>query len=163
MILTNLAALAAATTADQRAGAHRRPARPAAAAPANATLGDIRMHLFYQETGRLSPDISPPHEFSGWNTIIGAGSAEEYANDLMVVAEVRSRGEQNVNRPLTITARAGRRLLGQRSDASILTSENGRAYFPLYLKDVGCAGTIRVDVTLGREHRSETLALNCGE
>lgn len=142
-------------------------ARPAAAqpgaTPANATLGDIRMHLFYQGTGRLSPDISPPNDFTGWNTVIGEGSAEESATDLLVVVEVRANGEHAVQRPLVVTARAGRRVLGTRRFASTLTSSAGRAYLPLWLKDVGCAGTIRVDVSFGRERRTESLALNCGE
>ena len=133
-------------------------------APAPAvTLGDIRMHLLYQETGRLSPDISPPNEFIGWNTVIGEGSAEESASDMVVVAELRTQGEQAFERPLTITVRSGRRVLGQRRFNSMLTSDQGRVYLPLWLKDVGCAGLIRVEVTFGRERKSETLALNCGE
>jgi hypothetical protein len=131
--------------------------------PANAELGEIRMHLFYEESGQLSPDISPPNEFIGWNTIIGEGSAAESANDLLVVVEVRSRGQQNVNRPVTVTARAGRRVLAQRRFASPLTSEAGRSYLPLWLKDVGCAGTISVDVSFAGTRRNERLALNCGE
>ena len=133
-----------------------------AAAPV-VTIGDIRMHLFYQETGRLSPDISQANGFAGWNVIIGGGGAEEAANDLVVVVELRTQGEQSIQRPLTITARAGRRLLGQRRIDSILTSDQGRVYLPLWLKDVGCAGSIRVEVSFGRERKAETLALNCGE
>jgi hypothetical protein len=122
------------------------------------------MHLFYQETGRLSPDITnPAGGFAGWNVIIGEGSAEEAANDLVVVVELRTQGEQSIQRPLTITARAGRRLLGQRRINSMLTSNQGRVYLPLWLKDVGCAGSIRVEVSFGRERKTETLALNCGE
>jgi hypothetical protein len=147
-MLTALAAVAAAATQ--------------AAAPA-ATIGDIRMHLFYQETGRLSPDISPPSEFVGWNTIIGEGSAEESAEDLLIVAELRTLGEQSLRGPLTITARAGRRLLAQRRFDSILTSEQGRVFLPLWLKEVGCAGEIRVEVSYGRQRKGEALALNCGE
>jgi hypothetical protein len=138
-------------------------AAASATQPANAELGEIRMHLFYEETGRLSPDISPPNAFTAWNTVIGEGSAEERANDLVVVVEVRARGEQNVNRPITITARSGRRVLGQRRFATTLTSNAGRAYLPLWLKDVSCAGTIRVDVSFGNTRRSESLELNCGE
>ncbi len=147
-MLTALAAIAAAATQG--------------AAPA-ATLGDLRMHLFYQETGRLSPDISPPHEFVGWNTIIAGGSAEESADDLLVAVEVRAQGEQFIERPLTITARAGRRVLAQRRFNSMRTSPGGRVYLPLWLKDVGCAGVIRVEVTFGRERKSESLNLPCGE
>jgi hypothetical protein len=136
-----------------------------AAQPAAATLGDIRMHLFYQETGRLSPDISPPNDFTGWNTVIGEGSAEEAADDLLVVAEVRTTGEQNVETPLRIVARGGpgNRVLAQRSWTGLLTSTQGRAYLPLYVPGASCAGEIRVTVTLGRATRSETLTLACGE
>ncbi|HEX9963625.1 MAG TPA: hypothetical protein VGB04_01425 [Allosphingosinicella sp.] len=48
-------------------------------------------HLFYENTGRLSKDISPPVEFTGWNTVIGEGSAEDAADDLLVTVEVRGR------------------------------------------------------------------------
>jgi hypothetical protein len=147
-MLTALAAIAAAAAQ--------------AAAPA-ASLGDIRMHLFYQETGRLSPDISPPNEFVGHNTIIGEGSAEESAHDLVVVVEVRTQGQQNVERPLIVTARAGRRVLAQRRFNGLLTSEQGRVYLPLWIKDAGCAGQIRVEVSFGRERKSESLDLPCGE
>lgn len=53
------------------------------------TVGAFRMQLFYEDSGRLSKDISPPVEFTGWNTIIGEGSAEEAASDLLVTVEVR--------------------------------------------------------------------------
>ena len=133
--------------------------------PAAATLGDIRMHLFYQETGRLSPDISPPASFTGWNTGIGEGDAEEAANDLVVVIEVRSNGEEFIETPLRVVARGGEgnRVLGERRWETMLTSNAGRAYLPLYLRDVGCAGEIRVTVTFGSANRSETLSLECGE
>ena len=137
----------------------------AAAQPAAGTLGDIRMHLFYQETGRLSPDISPPATFTGWNTGIGEGDAEEAADDLVVVVEVRADGHQFIETPLRVVARGGEgnRVLAERRWDSVLTSEAGRAYLPLYLRDVGCAGEIRVTATFGSANRSETLTLDCGE
>ena len=138
----------------------------AAAQPAAAgTLGEIRMHLFYQETGRLSPDISPPASFAGFNIGIGEGDAEERADDLLVVVELRSTGEQFIETPLRVVARGGEGngVLGERRWESVGTGENGRAYLPLYLRDVGCAGEIRVTATFGSTNRSETLALECGE
>lgn len=136
-----------------------------AAQPAAGTLGDIRMHLFYQETGRLSPDISPPASFVGWNVAIGEGDAEEAANDLLVVVEVRANGQQFVETPVRVVARGseGNRALGERRWDSVLTSDAGRAYLPFYLRDVGCAGEITVTVTFGSTSRSERLALECGE
>ena len=137
----------------------------AAAQPAAGTLGDIRMHLFYQETGRLSPDISPPAAFTGWNTGIGEGDAEEAADDLLVVVEIRADGEQFIETPLHVVARGGEgnRILAERRWDSVLTSSAGRTYLPLYVRSAGCAGTIRVTATFGRASQSETLTLDCGE
>lgn len=134
-------------------------AQPHAPSPARAPseLGDIRMHLFYHATGQLSPDVSPPDGESGWNTTIRA-------DDLVVVAEVRTTGEQFIERPLRIVARGRHnRILGQRLFRAILTSDAGRAYLPLWLNDVTCEGDIHVTVTYGRQSRSETMALHCGE
>lgn len=135
-----------------------------AVAPAPVELGDIRMHLFYEETGRLSDDVSPPRNFAAWNTPIGGGEAEEPANGLLVVAEIRTDGQQNVRTPLRVTARNERgRLLADSRFIEMLTSEAGRAYFPLWLRDAGCAGIITVTATLGSQSKTESLTLHCGE
>lgn len=128
-----------------------------APAPVAAELGNIRMHLFYRDSGALSEDISPPNQFAGWNTLFSA-------DDMVVVAELRTTGEQYVGQPLRIIARGrNNRILGQRTYRSTLTSSEGRAFLPLYLSDAACAGTIRVIVTFGRQSRTETLTLECGE
>ena len=125
--------------------------------PAAATLGNIRMHLFYRDRGELSEDISPPNQFAGWNTLFEA-------DDMIVVAELLTTGQQNIDRPLSIVARGrNNRVLAQRTYRSILTSSEGRAYLPLYLNDVACAGDVQVTVTFGRQSRAETLTLECGE
>jgi hypothetical protein len=125
---------------------------------APAELGDIRMHLFWHATGQLSADITQPNDFAGWNTTI-------HADDLVIVAELRTTGEQFFDRPaLRIVARGDHgRILGQRSFRGILTSEAGRAYLPLWINDVTFAGDIQVTVTYGAQTRSETVALHCGE
>jgi len=125
---------------------------------APAELGDIRMFLLWHATGQLSEDVSPPSNFAGWNTTTRA-------DDLLITAEVRTNGEQFFDRPeLRIVARGARgRILGQRSFRGILTSDAGRAYLPLWLNDVTCAGDIQVTVTYGRQTRTETIALHCGE
>lgn len=126
-------------------------------APVAAELGNIRMHLFYRGSGELSENIAPPAQFAGWNTLFEA-------DDMVVVAELRTTGQQNIDRPLRIVARGqGNRVLGQRSYRSILTSSEGRAYLPLYLNDVACAGNVQVTVTFGRQIRTETLTFECGE
>ena len=139
-----------------------------AAAPSSRAphIGQIRMHLFLEESGRLSPDIAPPHEFIGWNTIIGEGSAGEAANDLLILVEAKGTGgKENIALPLSIVARGrGGKVIGQRRfKDSLLTSADGRVWKSLWLQDVGCAGIIRVTATLGRSIKSTSIALDCGE
>ncbi len=136
----------------------------APSAPPAPTVAAIRMQLFYEETGRLSRDISPPAEFTGWNTVIGEGSAEESANDLLVTVAVRGPAGENLAQPLTIVARNARgKILAQRRFSDLLTSGQGRTWKAVWLADVGCAGRIEVTATIGRSTRKSAISLDCGE
>jgi hypothetical protein len=129
-----------------------------------ATLSDIRLHLFYEGTGRLSPDLTQNPDFAGWNVVIGKGSAEEPANDLLVVAELRSSGEQFVETPLKIVVTDGTgKNLASREFPALLIPAGGRVYMPVWLANAGCAGEIKVNAQFGEQRRSEVLELHCGE
>lgn len=135
----------------------------AAPAPAGATeIGRIRAHLVYENSGMLSPDILTQQDFAGWNTIIGEGSAEEPANDLLVLVElVRDDGSRA---PLRIVVRDGRgRTVAQRTIAGPFLFEEASVWKPLLVQDVGCAGTVRITATVGRSTRSASVDLDCGE
>ena len=136
----------------------------AAASQATPTLTDIRMHLFYEATGRLSPDLTQQTDFAGWNVIIGEGSAEEPANDLLVVAELKTSDEEFVRTPLRIfVTDAKGKTLASREYRTFLIPKGGRAYLPVWVKNAGCAGTVKVNVRFGNQRRLETLELECGE
>ncbi len=137
-------------------------AAPTPAAPA-PRVGAFRMQLFYENSGRLSKDISPPVEFTGWNTIIGEGSAEEAASDLLVSVEVRGPPGELIEQPLTLVVRAKGKVLAQRRFDSLLTNVQGRTWKALWLNDVGCAGRIEVTATIGKSMRKSALSLDCGE
>lgn len=136
----------------------------AQAAPPAPAIGAFRMHLFYENSGRLSKDVSPPVDFTGWNTIIGEGSAEEPANDLLVTVEVRGAPGDSIEQPLTLVARGAKgKILAQRRFDGLLTTLQGRTYKALWLNDVGCAGRIEVTATIGRSTRKSAISLDCGE
>jgi hypothetical protein len=135
-------------------------APPASPAP---SVGAIRMQLYYENTGRLSRDIAPPADFTGWNTVIGEGSAEEAANDLLVTVEVRGAAGENIVQPLTVVARSGRKVIAQRRFGNLLTTAQGRTWKALWLPDVGCAGPIEVTATIGRSTKKSAISLDCGE
>ncbi len=130
-----------------------------------ADLGTLRAHLFYTGTGRLSKDILSDKTFQGWNTIIGEGSAEEPANDLVVTAELRSRkGKENVDTPVEIVVRGrGDRVLARRRFTGALTSAQGRTVLPVFVPDVGCAGALNITATFGKQRKTARVELNCGE
>lgn len=138
----------------------------AAAPPAPAPrIGHIRLQLYYEETGRLSPDIAPPAEFSAWNTLIGEGSAEENARDILVSVEVLGRGgEENIALPLDIVARGrGGRVLARRHLTNLETSHQGRVWNVLWLSDATCAGPIEIVATIGRSTGRTRIGMDCGE
>ncbi|HEU0099785.1 MAG TPA: hypothetical protein VFQ67_13555 [Allosphingosinicella sp.] len=135
----------------------------APAAPPAPGIGAFRMHLFYENSGRLSKDISPPVKFTGWNTVIGEGSAEEAANDLLVTVEVKGPPGEAIEQPLILVARAKGKVLAQRRFDSLLTNVQGRTYKALWLSDVGCAGRIEIVATIGRSTRKTAISLDCGE
>lgn len=135
-----------------------------AAAAHPVKLTDIRMHLFYEASGRLSPDLTQQPEFVGRNVITGEGSAEEPASDLLVVAELRTADEEFVKTPLKIVVTNGKgKVIATRSYRTFLIPKGGHVYLPVWLRDAGCIGGVKVDVQFGRQHRTETLGLQCGE
>ena len=138
---------------------------PTGVAAQSATLGRLEVRLWYEETGRLSDSIAPPAAFYGWNTIIGEGSALEIANDALFTVEVLSGGQQaNVALPLTLTVTNNDgRVLGRRTIANILTSDDGRSVQALWVNDVGCAGSLTFSAMIGSVRRSTEVILDCGE
>ena len=135
-----------------------------AAAAQPIKLSDVRMHLFYEASGRLSPDLTREKDFAGWNVIIGAGSAEEPANDLLVVAELQSAAEEHTETPLRMSVTDGKgKVLASRRFDSILITGKGSAYLPLWVRNAGCAGKLTVNVQFGSQRRSEVLEFHCGE
>ena len=152
----------------------------ALAAPAQAAeIGRIRVHLVYEGTGRLSPDIGTEPNLGFWNTVIGGGEAEEPASDVLILVEVVGEsgvdmgvwpGQANsppygIDGPLEISARGedGRVLGRRRFRESILTGDDGSGWKALWLPDATCAGRIQIEARIGDSMRRAEIALNCGE
>ena len=121
-----------------------------------AELGELRAYILSNRTGRLTEDISPPDSGGHWNRVLEG-------DDIVIVAEIRTSGEQYIERPLRIVARARGRILNQRTHNGILTTSDGRAWQPLILLNATCAGDIQVTATFGTQTRTETLQMRCGE
>lgn len=138
---------------------------PAVADPPPAvTIDHIGAQLLYEGNGGLSADIAPPAKFSGWNTVIGEGDAKGPATDLLVSVTLRTAGDQmSLHMPLVLSARtASGKVLAQRTFPHVLI-DNGKAVVFVLLPDATCAGKITIAAVLGRQTRSTTLSLDCGE
>ena len=136
------------------------------------TLGEIEARLFYKETGRLSEDLlSRKKEFWFHNAVIGEGDAEEAADDMMISVKITTANpgtaEDNhkfVDSPVEIVARDSEgKLLGRRVHDTVLTSYAGAEHKILWLNDVTCAGDVKVTATFGKQTKTATLSLGCGE
>jgi len=138
---------------------------PALADPSPAvTIDHIGAQLLYASTGALSADIAPPAKFSGWNTVIGEGDAKGPATDVLISVTLKTAGEQmNLDSPVSVSARSGAgKVLAQRTFGHVLV-DRGKAVLFLLLPDATCAGKVTITAALGRQTRSATLALDCGE
>lgn len=141
----------------------------AAAEPASAAgpvrLGDLKVMLWYQETGRLSENIVPLRDFALHNACIGEGDAKEIANDVLFTAEIRANGEQNITTPIILSAKNSRGIiLSKRTVGGVLTGENGRAVLPLLVSNVGCGvGSVTFSVQMGNQKRDISLSFDGGE
>lgn len=128
------------------------------------SLDKLQVRLWYQETGRLSDNIAPPAVVALWNMIVGEGDAEEVANNVIFTAQIRTNGEQNVDQQLTLSATdSSGNILAKRTFANILTSQTGVAVLPLWVEEVGCAGTVLFSARIGSESRSFSIDFPCGE
>jgi hypothetical protein len=124
----------------------------------------VEARLFLANSGRLSENVLSTEGYYGtWNAII----SDEPTNDALIVVKVGTTpqpgDEAFVKGPLTITARSGRKLLGQRRFASFLIPTRGTTAQALYLSNIGCAGHVVVTATLGKQTRTAKLDMICGE
>lgn len=138
--------------------------------PAELTIARLEARLFYEETGRLSDELlHRPKPFTGWNTIIGEGDAEEHADDLLITVRMEPSGgaaqdQKSVDATLTLSAydRSGK-LVGQRIYDHLLTSDVGKVSKPLWLPSVGCIGDLRIVARYNGEQKTAAITLGCGE
>lgn len=133
-------------------------------------ISAIEARLFHGYSGTLSDDLLRRNpSFSGWNTIIGEGAAGEPADDLLVSVKVeplvKPAGNEGIfsDQPVVVTATANGKVVAKRTFTSTLTNDGGVSWKGLYLRDIGCSGTLRIEAVAGRQRKVATLQFDCGE
>ena len=136
-------------------------ATPALASGDDAQITDIMAVLMYEKSGTLSDDLTRMEDFTGWNTIIGEGSAKEPASDIVIAVVLSSDKEIYDDGVLTILARSGDKVIGMRKFKGLYVNTTAQRF--LYLKDATCEGEITLEAKMGDQSRSEMIELFCGE
>lgn len=131
----------------------------------SAKIEKIEAHLFYEYTGRLSANVAPPAEFSFWNTVIGEGSAEEAANDVLITitisAEPGSYFDTDVLN-ITVLNTDDKSVVLERSITGLLIPMSGSTTKAVYVMDTTCR-SLEVVATIGASTLSNTIPFACGE
>lgn len=140
-------------------------ARTPDAAPYRLTA--LRAQLFFSQTGALSRDLLSRRDLSLWNTIIGEGNGGGASSQVLVVAEVTGEaGSYEDARRVELTARAGGKVLVQRTEELGVLSAQGKGYVGFWLYDVGCERvTLRARIVGQPQQavRTAVIPFECGE
>lgn len=96
-----MAGLVCLLSANSQAQSGETPMRPQ-----RLLLGGIQAMLFFENSGKFSPDVFT-NQVNLWNTTIEGASREGASESMLVVVEIRSEGEGRLpqNRKVQLTAR----------------------------------------------------------
>ena len=143
-----------------------RAQRAAAGAASAPKITAIRAQLFYDTTGKLSPDILSAKDFALWNTIIGEGSAEAPSTSTFVTVEISGIDNAGTTKlELAATGSKGKILLKKTVSLDLL--ERTKFYVPFWLYDTGCE-KIRLSARLIIKNAAgspvvKVIPFDCGE
>jgi len=128
-------------------------------------VASIEAFLVYGQSGRLSPDIAggnAPIDFH--NTVIGAGGAEEPADDVLIVVHfTRSvTGGETPEISLRAVAHDSGNPIQERKNLALAFIDGSTAAKAMLLGDVGCTN-VDVTVSVGKAQTGVNLPFTCGE
>lgn len=138
------------------------------AAKTGTKISAIHAQLFYEPTGKFSPDILAIKDFALWNTIIGEGSAEAASTSTLVTVEIRGKNRPVGSTKVEITATGDKGKLIQKKLIDVdIYDERTNFFAPLWLYDTGCT-PIKISARLiGKGVPttvvSKTIPFACGE
>jgi hypothetical protein len=113
----------------------------------SSEITGITAKLFYNEnsdvreknvSGTFSENIIDNNDFALWNVIIGAGSAEGYTNQTIVIVTVKSSGFSNIEQTLIFTAKSKDRAILSEKRTFNCINENAEYKILFLLNDTGC-------------------------
>jgi len=148
------------------------PAQSAAMPPQKLRIANMRAMLFFENTGRFSPDVFT-NQVNLWNTPIEGDAREGASESMLVVVEINSEGEGWVptNRKVQLTARyriddasgRGKPAVFSKTMKISIGSEN-KFFAAFWIYDTACHPVeINARIIGQRGSLRKTINLRCGE
>jgi hypothetical protein len=118
----------------------------------------VRAQLYYETLNKFSGDILSAKNFSLWNVIIGEGSAEGPASNVLVTVEVSGErgGYSQGKRQILLKATEGNKTIVSRLSEIGILSAKGKIYVPFWLYKVGVL-PVRLEATLLGQGTKQTV------
>jgi hypothetical protein len=128
-------------------------------------VADIRVQLFYEDSGQLSADdLTKRKDLALWNTIIGAGDAGGPARSFLVSIVLRSTPSSFLKREavVTVTDDKKKTKVMERHFRGLLFGKDGQLVKPILVENQTCSPTT-IRAVIGARTKSVTLPFECGE
>jgi hypothetical protein len=134
--------------------------------PVRVVLDSVAVHLFLEDSGTLSPDVSVIADFAAFNFVAsGTGVPPERFHDILVAVTLTSAGEafaRGRQATVTLTDLKTRRVIESRQIADVYVGRSGRVTKPLWFRDRSCQ-PLEIRVTGAGKAITKTLQMSCGE
>jgi hypothetical protein len=126
---------------------------------------DIRVQLFYENSGVLSEALTKIKDLTLWNTIIGEGSAKGPATSFLISVVLRGKPASFVKAErvvVTVFDESKKAKIVQRRFDSFSFDDEGRVIKPVFVEDNTCT-PIRITARSKGDTKTITMPFKCGE
>ncbi len=136
-------------------------------APATAQalkIEDIRVQLFYERSGTLSPDLTKQKDLSLHNTMLGEGAAKEPANSFLVAVVISGQPSSFDKSKVDVTVinTKTRKKIAGMTFGNLLFDDQGKIVKPLMVDNQVCV-PVRITAKSGASEKTAEIPFQCGE
>lgn len=125
---------------------------------------DIRVQLFYEDSGQLSKDLTKKKDLALWNTIIGEGDSGGPARSFLASIVLRAKPNASVKGEAVVTVTDDKKKVRvmERRFSQLNFEKNGLLVKPVLVENRTCSPT-SITVSVGKSTKSVALPFECGE
>lgn len=138
------------------------------AAAQTVTVEDIRVHLFYERSGKLSEDLTKRQDLTLLNTTIGGGDVEEPADSFLVAAVLHGKpkgfdGATDLTVTVTTDGKRKTKLAERTFSGGILFGPEGQVVKAMMVHNRVCVPLVITAKLKSGSSKTFNLPFRCGE